>query len=947
MKDLITIALCIFGSSLTVFAQQAGIGMHYQAIARDLDGMAIAHTDIDAQVEMFTVDNGERVLYTEFHSIRSNQFGLLNFTIGTGEALEGDFESIPWSSQNIWIKVSIKRSADEEFQVITTNKLQSVPYAFYAQQAGELSTNGMQTAAFPGGGQPGTGPSSGSDWSIRGNEEAQKHNDPPLLGTVDNNPIVFITNGKERITITEEGTVELTGDLLSEQNVNVAMGLNVAGDVAVNTAGGTTVINGPTTIGGSDMNQATFTGNVQVDKQLNVDGNSSLNGETTIGGSNMNDATFTGAVRVDKNMSVAGELILDSSLVIGGKTTIGGALTVMDTARLNGPSYLGGTDMNPTMITGNAQFDKNVAINGKVNIEDSMTVRGATTFDIEVTGDQTEQTSYPVLIKGSDQGLAIDLTPAVSGIDELLRSHRGNNYISFWRDGEQKGRIEGMGRADLDPTGLVSLVVGMIDEPPPILSGGGPGVTYDPFSVGNPNTISGLLSFGTGTLPSLQNLLSFSPGSLPSVSFSPPSFDAGSLPSFTNSLPFSPGTLPNLGFGSISDLIGFSDPFASNDYSPFTPIIEQFNGEDVVSPANLVWTTIKSTLMASGIYPDDPTNFESQIFSNYTLDVIQQGIGTLSSAITFLTSLASVLDPEDIFAEGVDVVANVISLIIYGSYADINLGVAYESGAGDYAEWLLRADPNELIMPGDVVGVIGGRISKNFIHADKFMVISTSPLLLGNMPENKIQEQLHEKVAFMGQVPVKVVGDVSVGDYILPSGKGDGFAIAIAPDEMLTRDYQRIIGVAWESNTSDEFVNLINTAVGINHNDMSRVIEEMQYTLNEVQLALQKMDSSFEPRLYNVDAFVMEQNELDYSVSSTHMTQARSYFQGKTYTSRMEMCADIKHAMKEQAGINLESVPMIEYFLDNPQYAARVAKEYQQVLDEMIQVRDHMIASRH
>ena len=499
-----------------------------------------------------------------------------------------------------------------------------------------------------------------------------------------------------------------------------------------------------------------------------------------------------------------------------------------------------------------------------------------------------------------------------------------------------------MGRADLDPTGLVSLFVGMIQSPPSALSG--IGVTYDPFSVGNPDNIEDLLNFSKGIFPSLTGGIDFDKGTLPSfTTFLLSGFNAGTLPNLSENFDLTSGTLPNLGFGSISSLIDFSDPFGSNAYSPFSSIIGSFNGEDPVSPANAVWTTIKSSLMASGMYPADPTNFESQIFSNYTLDIVQQGIGTLSSAVTFLTSLGSILDPEDIFSEGVDVVANVVSLIIYGAYADINLGVAYESGAGDYAEWLLRADPNELIRPGDVVGVIGGKISRKFTHADRFMVVSTSPLLLGNMPDNRADERFYEKIAFIGQVPVKVMGKVNVGDYILPSGSGDGVAIAVSPEDMLARDYQHIIGVAWESNTTDDFIKLVNTAVGVNHNDMSKVIEQMQYTLNNVQASLQKLDPSFEAHMYNVSDYAGAVARPDYHVSSTHVSRVSGYFDNKTYTNRAEMLTDVKNAMTDKAGIDLSKVPFMEYIFENPYQAERLASEYQQVLDDMIMVREQLV----
>ncbi|MDZ7765197.1 MAG: hypothetical protein U5K00_12340 [Melioribacteraceae bacterium] len=84
---------------------------------------------------------------------------------------------------------------------------------------------------------------------------------------------------------------------------------------------------------------------------------------------------------------------------------------------------------------------------------------------------------------------------------------------------------------------------------------------------------------------------------------------------------------------------------------------------------------------------------------------------------------------------------------------------------------------NEEISSGDIVGINGGKISKNTSRAEYISVVSTSPIILGNMPIKEIETHF-EKVAFMGQVPVKVIGIVKTGDYILPSGLNDGVGIA-------------------------------------------------------------------------------------------------------------------------------------------------------------------------
>jgi len=158
--------------------------------------------------------------------------------------------------------------------------------------------------------------------------------------------------------------------------------------------------------------------------------------------------------------------------------------------------------------------------------------------------------------------------------------------------------------------------------------------------------------------------------------------------------------------------------------------------------------------------------------------------------------------------------------------------VSYASGAGDYAEYLERFDANETMSYGDIVGMNGGKISKNTSDAQRMMVISYKPAVLGALPQPN-QEHFYEKVAFMGQVPVKVIGKVNIGDYILPSGNNDGLGIAISPDKMTARNIRNIVGVAWEASGDQYSYNLINTAVGINNNDNNAIVEKLQNQVSE------------------------------------------------------------------------------------------------------------------
>ena len=160
-------------------------------------------------------------------------------------------------------------------------------------------------------------------------------------------------------------------------------------------------------------------------------------------------------------------------------------------------------------------------------------------------------------------------------------------------------------------------------------------------------------------------------------------------------------------------------------------------------------------------------------------------------------------------------------------------GITFASGAEDYAEYLPKKNPANQFYPGEVVGLKNGFISKNTLEADRIMVISFKPAVLGGLPQEGEEDQ-YEKVAFLGQIPTRVVGTVAAGDYILPSGFHNGHAIAKHPDKMLLSDYKKILGVAWDSS-NDPGVNLINVAVGLNVNDLSGVVQQQAAELEALK----------------------------------------------------------------------------------------------------------------
>ena len=68
-----------------MMAQSSSLGMRYQAIARDADGTIISNEQMEVKAELFSAEDQRDILFGESHEVLSNQYGLLNLTIGGGK----------------------------------------------------------------------------------------------------------------------------------------------------------------------------------------------------------------------------------------------------------------------------------------------------------------------------------------------------------------------------------------------------------------------------------------------------------------------------------------------------------------------------------------------------------------------------------------------------------------------------------------------------------------------------------------------------------------------------------------------------------------------------------------------------------------------------------------------------------------------------------------------
>ncbi len=133
MKIITTILAFCFISALA-FAQIPQ-QLTYQAVARNSTGNAIINTAVSVRISIKDVTATGTTLYSETHSVTTNQFGLFTLPVGGGTIVSGTFASINWATNAKFMKVEMDPAGGSTYIDMGTSQLLSVPYALVAGSA--------------------------------------------------------------------------------------------------------------------------------------------------------------------------------------------------------------------------------------------------------------------------------------------------------------------------------------------------------------------------------------------------------------------------------------------------------------------------------------------------------------------------------------------------------------------------------------------------------------------------------------------------------------------------------------------------------------------------------------------------------------------------------------------------------------------------------------------
>ncbi|RLD21267.1 MAG: hypothetical protein DRI69_04510 [Bacteroidetes bacterium] len=821
--------------------------MKYQAVARDNSGEVMVDKQIDLKVSLHGELANDETFYIEEHSVTTNKLGLFTLTIGEGYVDSGVFEDVPWSTRDVWMRVAISQDGGNEYTLISESRMLSVPYAFHAATAAKLVEK--QDGLGPDDGD-GTTPDPGSNsnnWHTDGNIGTDSQVD--FLGTTDVTDLIIITNYVERINVTADG------DVLMANNVRVGKNLEVRDTVWLNTdraegGDGVTIVFGDFTV--DSLSPTLLSGTLDVDgktdlnSKLNVWGVSDFNNSvnvnmgfpTHLSGTLLVNgvATFTdttnsthqsngsvtidGGVGIDSNLFVGGNFDVRGSSAFGGPVGFESVVTISDSTQStnvgNGALVVhGGVGLRLNLNVGeDLNVGKNTDLSGTLNViaattlNDILTVAGATQINntLDVTG-----------------ATALGSTLGVHGITTL------DNELYVLNG--SKTTLSG----NLDVSGLTNIANSttsntVSDGALVVLGGAG---------IGGKLNVGGAMKVNNTFTVKTSGILAVNPSSTSTP---------GHVAMFENT---SNG-------GGIAIKVGAATPSNTNNFITFLNssggMVGRIEGETTANFSN------------NQEYKDDVAFLSADVAFAVVngviggLDLVQAGFkltASLTSATACVGFGVCVTVPIVSFvvesganvileiAQGIMLVAEIVkvsaNLGVYIATHETLKGITFASGSGDYAEYLPRLDPSEVFTWGDVVGMKNGYITKNTIGADRIMVISYQPIVLGAVPEGG-NEADYEKVAFLGQVPTKVMGKANKGDYILSSGFHNGFGVPRHPDHMVLSDYDRILGIAWE-DSGDDLVNVVNVAIGLNTNDLTHVLKDQAQQIEDQQSQIDGLES--------------------------------------------------------------------------------------------------------
>ena len=145
---LLILLCCYIVSAVSNFGYaQTNKGINFQGIARDNNGYILPNKSINIRISIKADTIASKNEYQEITPITTNVLGLFSLVVGATETNKiitaGPFENINWSKAEKYLQIEIDTVGDLSFIQMGFQKINYVPYSFYADNVGAQNINGV------------------------------------------------------------------------------------------------------------------------------------------------------------------------------------------------------------------------------------------------------------------------------------------------------------------------------------------------------------------------------------------------------------------------------------------------------------------------------------------------------------------------------------------------------------------------------------------------------------------------------------------------------------------------------------------------------------------------------------------------------------------------------------------------------------------------------------
>ncbi|MEM9258587.1 MAG: hypothetical protein AAGA62_03005, partial [Bacteroidota bacterium] len=191
---------------LTMVFGQSPEAFKYQAVLRDAANVPLPEQQVGVRISILAGSASGTVVYEEFHRLTTSPIGLINLNVGQGVPILNAFTDIAWEEGDHYLRVEVNQAGGNNYQLVGTSQLLSVPYALFSTDADSARVAGS-VELFAGDGI-----------TIDGNTIT---NAKPSLWQLENG-VVFVEDNQVGIGITGAAEMPEDADLFVNGNLRVA-----------------------------------------------------------------------------------------------------------------------------------------------------------------------------------------------------------------------------------------------------------------------------------------------------------------------------------------------------------------------------------------------------------------------------------------------------------------------------------------------------------------------------------------------------------------------------------------------------------------------------------------------------------------------------------------------------------------------------------------------------